>query len=290
MARNEIIERLKSKDTSIYDFNFDNLQAPPISSIFSTYDLERLHYLATSIKMSGKQIEKLKEINDIMESKGFTQFINGTNRVVYEYKYDDRFLCKVAYNSTSCNDSLSEFYNQYYLKPFVTKIFEVTPDGVLSFAEKVIPITNTDMYLNIAKEIYLLLNEWVLGGGFVFDDLGTEDFMNIGIRAGFGPVLLDFPYMYPLDRNKIFCKKEDKSSPTGCCEGEIDYDPGFNDLRCTKCGAPYRAKELAKDLKEHQLINTSQGGYKLSFKVSGGKLGDKVIEHKYNASGVKSIN
>ena len=289
MNRNSIIERMTSKSVCVNDFNFDSLLAPPISSIFSPYDLERLHYLATSVRMSGKQMEKFKEIDNIMELRGFSQFINGTNRVVYEYKYDNRFLCKVAYNSTSCNDSLSEFYNQYYLKPYVTKIFEVTSDGVLSFAERVTPIKNIDMYLNFSKEIYMLLSR-VLSNGFVFDDLGSEDFMNMGIRTGFGPVLLDFPYMYPLDSNKIFCNKEDPLSPTGCCEGEIDYDPGFNELRCTKCGAPYRAKELAQEMKENQFINTSQGGYKLSFKVSGGKLGDKVIEHKYNASGVKSIN
>lgn len=290
MDRNYIIDRLISKSTSVAEFNFDNIRAPAISSIFPPYDLERLHYLATSLKMSGKPVDKFKEIDNIMESRGFSQYINGTNRVVYKYKYDDRFVCKVAYNSSSCHDSLSEFYNQYYLKPFVTKIFETTPDGVVAFVEKVTPITNTDMYLKCARDIYLLLKEWVLGGGFIFDDLGTEDFMNIGIRPGFGPVLLDFPYMYPLDKNKIFCIKKDLNSPTGCCDGEIDYDAGFNELRCTKCGAPYRAKELAKDTEGNQVVlNTTQGGYKLGFKISGGKLGDKVVEHHYNASGVKSI-
>ena len=33
-------------------------------------------------------------------------------------------------------------------------------------------------------------------------DIGTNFFMNWGIRPGFGPVLLDYPYVYELDGNK----------------------------------------------------------------------------------------
>jgi hypothetical protein len=286
--RNYILDRLTSKTTTQAEFNFDNLQAPPINSIFSIQDLQYLHYLATSLKLSGKPLFKFNEIDKIMESRGFSQFINGTNRVVYKHN-NFNFLCKVAYNSESCKDSLKEFHNQYFLKPFVTKIFEVTPDGVVAFCEKVEPITSTEEYRSIAKDIYVMFNEWFLGSGFIFDDMGSEDFMNTGIRKNFGPVILDFPYVYHLDPNKIFCVSPDNNSPTGCCEGEIDYDAGFNQLSCSKCGAKYRAKELAQKIKDNKNIIKNQGGIAMKFTISGGKLGDEVIEYNGVSSGVKSI-
>ena len=68
--------------------------------------------------------------------------------------------------------------------------------------------------------------------------------MNWGVRENFGPVLLDFPYVYKLDGSKLFCRAKNPLSPTGCCEGEIDYDAGYNELVCKRCGVVYRAKEI----------------------------------------------
>lgn len=67
-------------------------------------------------------------------------------------------------------------------------------------------------------------------------------------------MLLDFPYVYELDGNKLYCSAPDENSPTGLCGGEIDYDDGFNFLRCTKCGVQYRVKELAKAIKEETVM------------------------------------
>jgi hypothetical protein len=67
---------------------------------------------------------------------------------------------------------------------------------------------------------------------------------NWGIRKGFGPVLLDFPYIYELDGAKLFCQS--RLMDGSICGGEIDYDAGFNFLTCSKCGELYRANELSK--------------------------------------------
>ena len=75
--------------------------------------------------------------------------------------------------------------------------------------------------------------------------------MNFGIREGFGPVLLDFPYVYKLDGEKLFCNRP---TPDGeFCGGVIDYDAGFNGLYCTKCGAMYKAKELEEAIKDQSV-------------------------------------
>lgn len=66
--------------------------------------------------------------------------------------------------------------------------------------------------------------------------------------------------------------KEDKNSPTGRCEGEIDYDAGYNNLYCKKCGRIYRAYELAKKLDTKELITRPENGgkYKMKVTISGG--------------------
>lgn len=269
--RNYIIDWMKSRSIKREEFNYEKLRCPFfIRELFTPQDLADLNYLATSLKLTAKPVEKFNEIDAILRSRGFKQFINGTNRVCYEFIEDKSFLCKVAYNNNSRSDSLNEFKNQFFIKPFCSKMFETTPDGVLAFLERVNPITSREEYLSVIGDIYYLLYEWLLKSGYVFDDLGTEKFMNIGIRPGFGPVLIDYPYIFPIDPNSIFCSAPDPTSPTGCCEGEITMDPGLNMLYCTKCGAKYRARELAKYIENDNIILKKGKVNAMKFTVSGG--------------------
>ena len=71
--------------------------------------------------------------------------------------------------------------------------------------------------------------------------------MNYGLREGFGPVLLDYPYVFELDGRKLICNVPEPFQPNGYCGGEIDYDIGYNNLICTKCGKRYLATELKTD-------------------------------------------
>lgn len=58
---------------------------------------------------------------------------------------------------------------------------------------------------------------------------------------------MDFPYLYEVDGQKLYCNAPAipgrKDIP---CGGQIDYDDGFNNLICTKCGRHYQARELKK--------------------------------------------
>ena len=82
--------------------------------------------------------------------------------------------------------------------------------------------------------------------------------MNFGVRQNsngytFGPVIIDFPYVYELDGAKLKCQTPLLNSFTGMmepCGGDIDYDAGFNRLICTKCGREYKAMDLAKETKD----------------------------------------
>jgi hypothetical protein len=119
----------------------------------------------------------------------------------------------------------------------------------------------------------------MLTGKYLLADVGTEYFMNSALRDGFGPVLLDFPYLYEInDANALVCKKPDNNSPIGICGGLIDYDAGFNNLVCNKCGKIYRAQEIGSYLKTEQVITKGNiimdNVVKISF-VRDGKLYEK---------------
>ena len=267
--RNFIIDRLKAKTVTIDEFNYDSLQAPPIASMFSPLDIAQLNQIAKSIKYSAKPQIKYQEIDKIMRRRGFVKFAAGTNRVVYRPVENNTFVVKVAYDAIGLGDNPREFRNQFIFKPFVAKCFEITPCGTLGIFERVNPITSREEFLSIASDIFEVINDWFIGE-YVLEDIGTRYFMNYGIRTGFGPVLLDYPYCYKLDGNKLFCNVPNPNSASGCCEGVIDYDSGYNFLYCTKCGVKYKAKELEEAIKEKEVIVKSEGDVKMKVTIKGG--------------------
>lgn len=252
MARVDFIDTLYSKNKSALEFNFDMLLAPPILSYLSYQDIAALHNIATSLKYSSDINLKYKEIDKIMTSRGFKKFVSGTNRVAYSFLEDQSIIMKVAVDKVGLNDNPAEFKNQFIFKPFVTKVFEVSPCGTVGLFERVMPITRIQEFKSVADDIFDIITEKIIGK-YVVDDFGTKYFMNWGLRPGFGPCLLDFPYVFELDGNKLYCNKRDMT--TGVyCGGVIDYNDGFNTLVCTKCGKEYKAKELETNKQEKLII------------------------------------
>ena len=251
--RNHIIDKMQSRMMSVDEFNFDHLMAPPLYSFLTQYDIDQLRYIATSIRYSGKINQKYKAIDQIMKSRGFVKLVAGTNRVCYRHLEYDDIVVKVAVDAVGIHDNPEEFKNQHIFKPFVTKVFEVSPCGTVGLFERVVPITSREEFQSVATDIFDVISNWFVGE-YVLADIGTKFFMNWGIRKGFGPVLLDFPYCYQLDGNKLYCRNPDPSNPTGFCDGVIDYDDGYNYLYCTKCGKRYKATELKKAVDRKEII------------------------------------
>ena len=93
----------------------------------------------------------------------------------------------------------------------------------------------------------------------------------VAVRYGYGPVLLDYPFIYKLDGNKLFCNKVDPATNEPC-NGEIDYDVGFNHLVCTRCGKIYLATDLKDDSVENKII--IKGGNQMKVVL---KVGDEIV-------------
>jgi len=264
-ADQRVLQTLQSRVVTQDEFDFDHLYARPLYSLLTQYDIDRLNNIATSNRYAGNARKKFNAISEIMHARGFRKLSSGTNRIAYSYFEDPSIVVKVAADKTAIHDNPREFCNQKFLKPFCTKVFEVSPDGTVGLFERVRPITSREEFSTCAEDVFLLLD--LITEKYILADIGTKYFMNYGIRErnNFGPVLLDFPYLYEPDGNKLVCHKQDPESPMGFCGGLIDYDPGYNSLYCTKCGARYRAVELGKYLAKNQIVR--KGSKKMSLRV-----------------------
>ena len=270
MAKVDVLDILRAKQMSPLDFQFESLWIPPIYCYLTQQDIDALRNIATSIRLSSKIQEKYRMIDNIMRARGFKRFSAGTNRVVYSFLEDDRFVAKIAVDKVAMQDNKLEYENQFLLKPYVAKMFYTSPCGTVGFAERVLPIKNADEFRQIAGDVFEILIHKVLGK-YVVEDIGTHYFMNYGVRIGFAPVLLDYPYVYKLDGKKLFCNKFDPE--TGMhCDGEIDYDVGFNHLTCTKCGKTYLARDLQDDSIENKIV--IKGGNTMKVIV---RRGDEIV-------------
>lgn len=257
MSRVSLLEQLTVKRKSAFEFDFEKLWAPPIMTLFTPNDIQELIRIATSVRYNGNINKKYELIDAVMKRRGFVKAHSGTNRVVYNFLESSAFVAKVALDKVGMTDSPAEFINQQYFQPFCCKIFEVDPSGVIAFVERVNPISSIEEFASIADDIFNMMVTKIIGK-YVVDDLGTRTFMNFGIRQNsnghtFGPVIIDFPYVYEIDGSKLVCQTPKIDPATGMavsCGGDIDYKPGFNGLYCTKCGREYKAMDLAKHTKD----------------------------------------
>ena len=234
-----------SKIRSPSEFEFDRLT--PSRTLFSMLPMELDNYLyGIAINPRNSVKKKYELIDRAMSDYGFSKLARGTNRSVYQSLFADDLIVKVGVDKYGVQDARREFYNQGKLKPFCTKTFEVSPTGAIGLFEKVKPIIYKDEFKSIAGDVFDLLTKHVLGK-YILADIGASFYMNYGLRLGFGPVLLDYPYMYELDGTKIHCTNQIPVNGIQVkCDGLIDYDVTFDFLVCEKCGKKYLASDIAK--------------------------------------------
>lgn len=224
-----------------HHFDYDSLTARPLFTMVPP-DIDQ--YLYQIAIRSGKTIDQKYELMDkAMADYGFFKMARGTNRSVYRSAYDPSVVIKVGIDRSGLDDARSEFHNQQYIKPFCAKTFEVSPSGIMGLFERVNPISYKDEFISIAGDVFDMLVHHILNK-YIMADIGASFYMNYGLRLGFGPVLLDYPYLYKIDGDKLRCGRR---LPDGSiCNGLIDYDDTFDFLHCDKCGKKFLATDIAK--------------------------------------------
>lgn len=264
-----LLDIFYARELSPLEFKFESLVARPLFSMLPYTIDGYLYSIATKPKYSGNIGKKYELMDKAMKDFGFDILARGTNRSVYKYYNDDSIVVKVGIDKAGIGDAVREYYNQEKLKPFCTRTFEVSPSGTIGLFERVVPFTYKDEFVSVAEDIFDLLVKRILGK-YVLADIGTDFYMNWGLRKGFGPVLIDYPFMYELDSKKLHCINSIQT-PHGIvkCDGLIDYDSGFNKLICEKCGKTYFASDLMKvnNCGELEIVGASLGGRKMGVKV-----------------------
>ena len=274
VADNPVLVKMYGGITTNLDEYFDSLRAPSLSSLLLPQDLEDIHKVVTSVKLAGNGEKRIFAITDIMARRGFTKLAGGTNRSVYTHPNYPSIVIKVAIDNVGIRDNPAEYNNQFVIKPFCTKCFEVSADGAVGVFEKVEPIKNPVEFSNMVYDIFALSFYFVREKGILLEDFGSKFFMNWGMRDGYGPVILDYPYMYEPDPEKIYCDRPNEDG--SMCNGEIDYDPDFNFLVCEKCGKRYRAIDISKVNGVSGVVSRKTlGGKRMHIKI---KRGNDVIK------------
>ena len=269
---NPVLQMMYRGTVTPADLAWDSMTTVPILYLMTPQDIQTIKNLILSPRYSGNNRIKTEKIDEIMHFRGFTKFAGGTNRLVYTHPAAPNAVFKVAIDSVGINDNPAEFRNQNLLKPYCCKVFECSPCGTIASFEKVDRITTFDEFFSINEDYFDIITNHILGK-YVMDDIGTNYFMNFGIRRGYYPVILDYPYLFELDGDKIECMSHlDDGS---ICHGEIDYDDGFNKLVCTRCGRTYMARDLAKPPKEGGALIRKTGGRRMRLEIL---RGDKVIK------------
>ena len=267
MARTDVLSILYAKKKSIKQFDWNSLIAPPMLSILSAYDINLIESINRDPRLISEPKKKKQYIDDILKPRGLVRFAAGTNRVVYKYLENQSILFKVAVSQPGMSDCNRELYNQQFLKPFCAKCFEASPGGSIGLFERVETINTYEQYLGVAEDHFNLLDHIFGSGKFIMEDVGSKFWRNIGIRTGFGVVFVDYPMLFELDGNKLFCRNKDKF--TGMpCGGEIDVDAGYNHLFCRKCGMQYMGTDLAKKIKNNEIIVVGKEENNMRMKIS----------------------
>ena len=232
---------------------FESIEGPCVYDFFNDDELALIKKIIFDRKDKAFK-KKFQKLDAIVKPKGFKRSGCGTNRVVYEPLDDNATFCiKIALDRAGSKNNPDEIVNQKYLKPFVAKCFDISQDGNVGIFERVVPIENLYQMWSVREDIYKIMETIV--GRFIIDDFGTKAFKNWGLRKGFGPVLLDYADMYILDPKILYCTHTLNLDTTEQCRGELDYDAGFNNIICLKCGGIHMASEFKDGRKKIALFS-----------------------------------
>lgn len=249
---------------------FDHMQLE--KSIYDYIGMEDqilIYEILKSVEWSVDAKKKKKELERIANKYWLTYLGTGTNRIVLECKYDNRIVIKIPFKETNLCDGANEMINQQFLKPGICKTFDVGFMGVASIHEKVVPVKYQEQ-LQIPKNArshFELINN-LQHNGFMFDDVGKRNFRNLGIREGFGVVIIDYPSAFKIPSGELVCK---------LCGGRIDYIAGFDRIECLSCGKVYSAQAIS----EGSLTNYAKGLVKIDYQQKGkGTMAIKIINRE----------
>lgn len=223
---------------------YDSWQSPPLARWFTPQDIKFIEDVAVSPTLTTHPIEKYHLLDEFMESRGFKTEIGGTNRRFYSSVEFPQFGAKISTSLEGFKNNKDEYNVQHVLKPYCTKVYDVTQSGAIALDEVGIRV-DKDSIIDYGDQIFDILDIVFRRRKIAMTDVGIATPKQWVIRRNFGPILCDFPSVVILDPKKCYCTRRVKRHGIEMpCNGLIDFDLGFNKMECTVCGQKYEIKSL----------------------------------------------
>lgn len=230
---------------------YDSWTLPPLINTFHPSTFEQVEKIARSPYYTIHPKEKARELDGIMYRHGFKFVRGGTNRRYYSSFYNDNIGIKLATCDVGLKNNIDDMANQHILKPFCTKIFDVSRyntgqySGAMELIEGGIPIVTMEDFDPVAEGVFYILEYIIREKDIGMKDIGIRAFTQFCIRKDFGPIFCDFPSMAVIDRRRCKCNRIiDIGGIRRPCGGNVDYDYSFNHIRCEKCGQEYSLESI----------------------------------------------
>lgn len=190
---------------------------------------------------------KGKEIVSMLKSKTydvpFNNLGSGTNRYGIQI---EGYAIKIALDAAGKIDNKREFKYCNRISPYVAKIYECLPTGLIASLEYLTIFSIDDFYdrQNEMREILERISE-----NFLIGDVGisTKNYVNWGIRTDGSIAILDYAYIYDLTYKGFRCVCDD--------EGILEYDRDFNYLICPFCRKKFTFADIRRRITRADEIN-----------------------------------
>lgn len=168
---------------------------------------------------------------------------NGTNRYGIIV---DGYAVKVALDRMGMTDNKREFKYAKKLYPSTVKVYECSPNGLLSVSEYITIFSLNDYYQR-QDEMREILEE--IAASFLIGDIGISknNYANWGIRGDDSIAILDFAYIYSLSYKGFQCTCDDA--------GMLESDNDYNYYICPICKKKFSFGDIRKRITKQDEIN-----------------------------------
>ena len=181
-------------------------------------------------------------IKNLLKEKGipFSALGQGTNRMAVLI---DGYAVKIALDQDGAIDNRREILYTKKLQPYVIKVYECIPDGLIAVSEYV-RYFSVDDYHSHKEEMREILAS--ISENYLIGDCGItgKNYINWGTRNDGTICILDFAYIYDTKFSVFSCS---------CMDGVyLQYDSNYVNLICPVCGRKYTFQELRRRITKAQ--------------------------------------
>lgn len=201
--------------------------------------------------------EKNAYIKNLLKSNNipFNGLGSGTNRMAVQI---DGYAVKIALDKDGMIDNRREMLYTRQLQPYVVKVYECVPNGLIAVTEYVEIFTLNEFHIH-QDEMRDILS--VIAEQFLIGDVGItgKNYVNWGTRNDGTICILDFAYIYSVRYNVFNCSCDD--------DALLKYDKNFVNLICPLCGKKYTFGEIRRKITRAQQENEIGDIRRLSYNI-----------------------